>query len=281
MGQLSVQIESRLVAPRVDRYFSLFAAAFASKAEPASGGGRGATEAYVTLRSNIGLNQSTGTRAFQKGPISNIAIETGANLETKNSSFAPSERTIYFGPNLQIAVPRGYFNVGVHMRKEWNHEGVLGKSEDYDPDLNIEPTWMLPFTIGKVHVAYTGFADYNIQKGKDSFGSKTVGEFLLRNVVTLDVGALLFGRARLVNLDGGFWYWRNEYGKPSSDLGAEQMTPIFGLAFHLDGGPSKSSEVIRSAGKMKMVNAFNPHRMCFWSKTTRTSPNSCERPRAE
>lgn len=205
-----------------------------SSAEPASGGGTGATEAYVTLRSNIGLNEVTGTRAFARGPIRNLSLELGTNLETKNSSFAPAERTIYIGPNIQFAVPRGYVNVGFHMRKEWNHEGVLGKSENYDPDFNIEPTWMLPFTIGKLRLAYGGFADYNSQKGKDSFGNPTAPEFLIRNSVGLDVGALV-GRARVVDLNGGFWYWHNEYGKPSSDPGAEQMTPIVGLSFHLDG----------------------------------------------
>ena len=207
-----------------------------SMAEPASGGGSGATEAYVILRSNIGLNEATGTNAFRKGPMRNLSIELGANLETKNSSFAPAEKTIYFGPNLQFALPRGYLNVGLHLRKEWNHEGVLGKSEDYNPDFNIEPTWMFPFTIGRMHLAYTGFADYNTPKGNDSFGAPTVGEFLLRNAVTVDIGAALFKRAQLLDLSAGFWYWHNEYGKPSSDPGAEQMAPMIGVAFHLDGG---------------------------------------------
>jgi hypothetical protein len=218
---------------------STFANVMVSKssiAEPAGGGGTGATEVYVTLRSNLGLNELTRSSRFRQGPLRNVAIEVGANLETKNSSFAPAERTIYFGPNFQFVVPRGYFNVGLHMRKEWNHEGVLGKSENYHPDFNIEPTWMFPFTLGKVHLAYSGFAEYNTEKGNDSFGSKSAAEFLLRNVVSVDVGAMLFGRAEFVDLTGGFWYWHNEYGKPSSAPGAEQMTPTIGLAFHLDGG---------------------------------------------
>jgi hypothetical protein len=207
-----------------------------SMAEPASGGGSGATEVYAILRSSIGLNEATGTRTFRRGPMRNLSIELGANLETKNSSFAPAEKTIYFGPNLQFAVPRGYLNVGLHLRKEWNHEGVLGKSEDYDPDFNIEPTWMFPFAIGPLHLAYSGFADYNTPKGNDSFGNPTVGEFLVRKAVTVDIGAVLFKRAQLLDLSGGFWYWHNEYGKPSSNPGAEQMTPMIGLAVHLDGG---------------------------------------------
>ena len=208
-------------------------------AEPSSGGGSGATELYATLRSDFGLNEMTRTRAFHFGPVRDVAIEVGANLETKNSSFAPAERTIYFGPQIQFAVPRGYFNVGLHLRKEWNHEGVLGKSEDYSPDVNIEPTWMFPFAVGKVHMAYSGFADYNTQKGMDSFGTPTVGEFLIRNAVSVDVGALM-GRSQLVEVNGGFWYWHNEYGKPQATKpGAEQMVPMIGLTVHLDGGSGK------------------------------------------
>ena len=205
-----------------------------SMAEPASGGGSGAVEAYLTWRSNVGLNEVTHSRSFSKGPVRDVAVELGTNLETKNSSYAPAEKTIYFGPNLQFAVPRGYFNVGLHLRKEWNHEAVLGKTDDYSPDFNIEPTWMLPFALGKAHLAYSGFADYNTQKGKDSFGSNTVGEFLIRHFVSVDAGALLLHKAQLIDLSGGFWYWNNEYGKPSSNPGAKQMTPFFGIALHLD-----------------------------------------------
>jgi hypothetical protein len=204
-------------------------------AEPAASGGSGATEAYVILRSNVGLNQATDSSTFHRGPLRDLSIEVGANLETKNSSYAPSEKTIYVGPNLQFSLPRGFFNVGLHLRKEWNHEGVLGKSESYDPGFNIEPTWMLPFAIGKAHLTFSGFADYNTPKGKDSFGTPTVGEFLIRSIVAMDIGGTLFHRSRLLDLSGGLWYWHNMYGKPASAPGAEQMTPIIGMALHLDG----------------------------------------------
>jgi hypothetical protein len=206
--------------------------------EPASGGGDGATEAYVTLRSGFGLNEIFGTRAFQFGPIRNVALEVGANLQTKNSEFAPSERTLYFGPNFETRMSKGYFKVGLHLRKEWVHEGTLGKVANYDPNFNIEPSWLIPFKIGKAHLTYFGFADYNTPKGKDAFGTETVSEFLIRSAVSVDVGALIFKRAQLVELNGGLWYWLNEYGKPGSQPGSTQTTPIIGLTFHLDGGRS-------------------------------------------
>jgi hypothetical protein len=204
--------------------------------EPSSGGGDGATEAYVTIRSGLGLNEITGTRAFQFGPVRNVAVEVGANLQTKNSEFAPSERTLYFGSNFEMKMPRGYFKVGVHLRKEWVHEGTLGKVANYDPNFNIEPSWLIPFSIGKVHLNYSGFADYNTPKGKDTFGTDTASEFLIRSAVAVDIGSLMFRRAQLVELNGGLWYWHNEYGKPSSEPGASQTTPIMGLTIHLNGG---------------------------------------------
>lgn len=205
-------------------------------AEPAGNGGVGATEVYVTLRSDVGLNEITRSDAFRFGPVRDVALELGTNLEAKNSSFAPAERTIHFGPKIRFAAPRGYFNVGLHLRKEWNHEGVLGKPENYNVDFTVEPAWLLPFSIARMHVAWSGFADYNTQKGKDSFGSPTAPEFLIRSTVSADVGAAQFHRTQLLDLSGGCWYWHNEYGKPASDPGAEQATPFIGLAFHLDGG---------------------------------------------
>jgi hypothetical protein len=212
-------------------------------AEPASGGASGATEFYLIWRSNIGLNEISHSSTFRKGPLRDVAVEFGTNLETKNSAYSPAEKTLYIGPNLQMAMPRGYLNVGLHLRKEWNHEAVLGKTDDYDPNFNIEPTWLVPLAIGKVHLAYSGFAEYNTAKGKDSFGSETKPEFLIRSAVSVDLGALLFKKSQLMDLNGGLWYWHNEYGKPSSDPGAEQTTPIVGITFHLDGNrahhPSK------------------------------------------
>jgi len=209
-----------------------------SIAEPAVSGGTGATEIYAILRPGVGLNAATRSSAFTFGPVRDVVFEIGANLETKNSSFAPAERTLYVGPKVVFAMPRGFVNVGLHYRKEWNHEGVLGQVEDYEPNFNVEPTWLLPFALGKAHLSYSGFAEYNTAKGRDSFGTETRPEFLLRNSVNIDVGLLMFGRSQMVDLSGGFWYWHNEYGKPASDPGATQMTPIVGLTFHLDGGRS-------------------------------------------
>jgi hypothetical protein len=213
--------------------------AMSEMSEPAAAGGSGATEAYVILREGIGLNELTHSSAFRKGPLRNVAFEMGANLETKNSSFAPAERTLYIGPKFVFAIPKGFFNVGLHYRKEWNHEGVLGKAEHYTPDFNIEPTWLLPFKIGNAQFAFSGVAEYNSPKGIDSFGSPTVSEYLAKGVLAVDIGSVLMHKPQLLDLNGGLWYWHNEYGKPASDPGAKQLTPLVGITLHLGGGAAR------------------------------------------
>jgi hypothetical protein len=216
--------------------FADMTVAMSNMAELASGGGTGATEVYVILREGFGLNELTHSTALSKGPLRNVSLELGANLETKNSSFAPAERTIYIGPKLVFAVPKGYFNVGLHFRKEWNHEGVLGKSENYTSDFNIEPTWMLLFKVGRAQLAFSGFAEYNSPKGTDSFGTPSVSEYLVKSVVAVDIGALLMHKPQLVDLNAGLWGWHNEYGKSASEPGAKQLTPLVGITLHLGGG---------------------------------------------
>ncbi len=208
-----------------------------SSVEPASGGGTGALEPYLVLRSGLGLHRMLGPRVQLPSALREISIEGGANLESKNSAFAPEERTIYFGPVLEFNVPRGMLNLGIHFRKEWNHEGILGKDESYDPDLNIEPVWNLPLRLGTVDLGWGGFVDINTPKGKDSFGAQMRTELLVRSQVVVDLGTLVHRHKTGVELGGGLEYWHNEYGKPSSITpGAEELTPLLSVTVHLHGG---------------------------------------------
>jgi len=210
-----------------------------SSIEPAVGGGTGALEPYLVLRSGLGLHRMFGQRIPLPAALRDISIEGGANLESKNSAFAPEERTIYVGPVLQFKVPRGVLNLGVHFRKEWNHEGILGKDESYDPDLNIEPVWNLPVRLGHVDLGWGGFVDINTPKGKDSFGTQMQTEVLARSQLTIDLGTLVHRQKTGVELGGGIEYWHNEYGKPASMTpGAEELTPLLLVTVHLPGGRS-------------------------------------------
>jgi nucleoside-specific outer membrane channel protein Tsx len=208
-----------------------------SSVEPAAGGGTGALEPYAIFRSSLSYNKLTKSRALSFGPIRDLSFEFGANLETKNSSYSPEERTIYIGPMLQMKVPRGFLNVGFHYRKEWNHEAVLGKDESYSPDFNVEPTWAIPFAIHRVALTFDGFADVNTPKGEDSFGAPTHTEFITRPLLWLDLGSLARRKPRVLEIGVGLEYWNNEYGKSATTVpGTSELTPLFQLKVHLPGG---------------------------------------------
>jgi nucleoside-specific outer membrane channel protein Tsx len=210
-----------------------------SEVEPAAGGGTGVLALYGIFRSGIGLNRVTGSRVLAIGPLRDVAVEVGVNLETKNSDYAPEERTLYFGPNLQLRFWSGFLNVGLHLRKEWNHNGHLGVNESYDTDFNIEPVWHFPFRVGAARLAFDGFADLNTPKGKDSSGHDTHTEIIIRPQLKLDISRIVGQKQRVLEMGIGFQYYRNMFGK-SADVvpGANELTPIVTLSVHLPMGRS-------------------------------------------
>jgi hypothetical protein len=210
-----------------------------SDVEPAAGGGTGAMGLYAIFRSGVGINRIAGRPVVALGPLRDINIQAGLNLETKSSAYAPQERTLYLGPNLQFRFGAGFLNVGLHLRKEWNHNGNLGKNESYDVNFNIEPVWHFPFRVGPVRLAFDGFADYNTPKGKDAAGRDTRAEFITRPQLKLDISRVVGQQARVLELGVGFEYWHNIFGKDADRVpGAKQFTPVFTLAVHLPMGGS-------------------------------------------
>ncbi len=212
----------------------------ANGVEPAAGGGDGAVGLYAILRTGLGINRLAGRRVIALGPLRDIDIQAGLNLETKNTAYAPQERTLYFGPNLQFGVGNGFLNVGLHLRKEWNHNGNLGKHESFDVGFNIEPVWHVPFRLGPARLAFDGYADYNTAKGKDAAGRDTRAEFIARPQLKLDISSLVGQQARVLELGVGFEYWHNIFGKDAARVpGAKQFTPVVTLAVHLPLGSSR------------------------------------------
>jgi hypothetical protein len=205
-----------------------------SDTEPAAGGGAGAVGLYAIFRSGVGLNRLAGRRVVSWGPLRDIDLQVGMNLETKNSAYAPQERSLYIGPNFQFGLGAGFLNVALQLRKETNHNGTLGRSERYDVNFNIEPVWHIPFRLGKVSLAFDGFADYNTAKGRDAAGHDTAPEFVTRPQLKIDVSRFVDARGRVLEVGVGFEYWHNMFGKDAAKVpGAKQLTPVVTVAAHL------------------------------------------------
>jgi hypothetical protein len=210
-----------------------------SDVEPAAGGGTGALGLYSVFRSGVGINRVAGRPVVAIGPLRDIELQVGLNLETKSSDYAPQERSLFFGPNLQFRFGAGFLNVALQVRKEWNHNGNLGKNESYDLDLNIEPVWHFPFQVGRARLAFDGYADYNTAKGKDATGRDTRPEFITRPLLKLDVSPVLGASGRVIEIGIGFEYWHNLFGKDAARVpGARQFTPVVTLVAHLPLGSS-------------------------------------------
>jgi hypothetical protein len=205
-----------------------------NEVEPGAGGGTGALELYSIFRSGAGINRIARRPVIALGPLRDVDVQVGMNLETKSSDYAPQERTIYFGPNLQFRFGAGFVNVGLQLRKEWNHNGNLGVNESYDVNFNVEPVWHLPFRLGPAHFALDGYADYNTAKGKDGAGHGTRPEFIARPLLKVDVSPLVGLKSRVLEIGVGFEYWHNMFGKDAAAVpGAKQFTPVFSISAHL------------------------------------------------
>jgi hypothetical protein len=204
--------------------------------EPAAGGGSGATEFYGVLRSGISINRLADRSVVGLGPLRDIDIQAGADLQTKNSPFAPSERALFLGPRLLFHLPAGFINVGIHARKEWNHNGFLGRNENYDVGMNIEPAWSFAFRLGAARLTFDGFADYNTPKGRDAAGHETRAELLVRPQLKLDIGAAAHLPPAVVELGIAVEHWHNMFGQDAPLIpGAKQTTPVLSITFHWGG----------------------------------------------
>lgn len=206
--------------------------------DPAKGGGTGATEFYLTYR-----NQLQYGKVFDKplafGPVKDVALTAGIDLNTKNNEFASEKRLVVFGPTLKFALPAGFLDASVLYAREWNHCGLNvcsnpGNHTDllFDPFLQFNLTWGVPFMAGPLPLKFQGFYTYSSEKGDDYQNRPTAAEQLMRTSLMLDVGQLGWGEKNVLWIGPGYEYWRNKFGNesgPGTDVDALSIN----LEWHL------------------------------------------------
>lgn len=210
------------------------------KADPASGSTNGATEFYLTYRHQVHLGKLLDKRlAF--GPVKEVAITAGFDLNTKNTRFAPRKRLLVVGPTLKFDVP-GFLDVSLLYGKEWNHCGLgapacLRSDISFDPQWIISAAWGIPFSAGSVPLKFQGFINVNSDKGRDYAGVKTRTETLMRAALMVDVGQMAWGTKNTFLMGVGYEYWRNKFGNHAYGNGVEKPgidtdAPTFQLEWH-------------------------------------------------
>ncbi len=195
--------------------------------DPASGGGGGAAEAYFVYRHDLSLSAVTG-KMLDFGPVRDLGITAGFDLNTKNDAFGPRKRKFAIGPTLNFDVP-GFFNVSLLYQTESNRNGIVGKNVRFDSTYDLNLVWGIPFSFG-LPAKFKGFADYIGPKGLDGFGANTKAETLIETALMFDVGSAL-GTEGVFSAGIGYQYWHNKFGN-APGIGTQASVPQFEMEVH-------------------------------------------------
>lgn len=201
-------------------------------ADPSNNGSSGAQEFYAVYRHNLSLNAVAGKDSFAFGPVRDVSIAAGFDLNTKNTAFAPRKRMLVLGPNFQFDVP-GFLNVALLYRYEQNYNGIVGKSVSFRSTAMLESSWRINFQAGGIPLSFEGYGSLTGPKGNDGFGQGTKTEFLFHPKLMVDVGALAGARKQTFQVGLGWEYWHNKFGADHTKVaGAIQSTPFIEAAVH-------------------------------------------------
>ncbi|MDV2858413.1 hypothetical protein [Oceanimonas sp. CAM02] len=193
----------------------------------APGEGDGATEAYLTYRHQLHLGKIF-DQDFSFGPVKEVALTAGFDLNTKNTEVAPRKQMLVVGPTLKFAVPKGFLDFSILYAHERNHNGKRTTNQDitYNDYTVYNLAWGLPFNAGPVPMKFQGFANYNTPKGQG-----TDYEILARPSLMVDVGDLAFNKSNTLWAGVGYEYWNNKFGN-NGIAGVDTHAPTFQLEWH-------------------------------------------------
>jgi hypothetical protein len=200
-----------------------------------SGGNpEGATEFYGLYRGDVSSSFLTGGSTVSFGPVRDVTLSFGGDLETENNTFAPAKKDIVIGPNFHFDTA-GFFNVATYFYKEWNHNGITNTNPSFSPTVQFAFVYMQPIPIAGLPLRLEGFTNLTAPKGKDGFEHKTTWELLTKIQATLDVGDLIGYKPRVLDAFVGFKYWWNKFGNNHVKYGNVadiETTPYFGVGVH-------------------------------------------------
>lgn len=192
----------------------------------APGEGDGATEAYLTYRHQLHLGKIF-NQDFSFGPVKEVALTAGFDLNTKNTEVAPRKQMLVVGPTLKFAVPKGFLDFSILYAHERNHNAFSNPKDVTFNDYTVyNLAWGLPFSAGPVPMKFQGFINYNTPKGLG-----TDYEILARPSLMVDVGDLAFGKSNTLWAGVGYEYWNNKFGI-NNESGVDTHAPTFQLEWH-------------------------------------------------
>lgn len=212
----------------------------------------GYTEIYGFIRSTLGWNQLTNSKAFSIGPLTNVEFAFGVDANTDNTTLGSAKRSIQAGLQFDFETPyKGFLNVGVYAYKEWQHDG-FASTFPFQPipnpsgDVNFDPTWAVEINysqpLGSWPLKYKALVVMHGPKGCGEPcqplgpGLVRTTEYLTQQVLVFDVGQALWDQPGRYAIFGGYRWWKNKFGidpnQPNGPfIGTLESTWFAGTAF--------------------------------------------------
>ena len=186
-------------------------------------------ELYAVFRTVLSGNAITNSKNFSFGPIKDVGLEFGLDVCTQDDQFASYKRMVVIGPQFAIDVPKGFWNISLHMAHEWNTNAYLSKNAtSFDTVPEVETAWLIPFNIGSVSAKFTGFINVVGAKGKGAVDDSQHGvEILAHPKLMFDVGKMAGLKPGQFDAGVGYEYWYNKFGNLSKNLPGTQQNAVF------------------------------------------------------
>lgn len=195
-----------------------------SDKDPEAGGGGGAQEVYAIYQRGFSFSSMTGNKNGY-GPFKDLSLTLRFDMSSKNTQFAPRVRKIRPGISASLPVSAGFWDVGVQVYHESNHNGIVGTDVTFKTTWALASAWSVPLGPGD----FGGFLDVIGPKGKDGFGADTKTETLLQVHYMLPVGKTG------LKAGVGYEYWNNKFGNEASadpTGGSKQSAPMVMAEYH-------------------------------------------------
>lgn len=208
---------------------------------PAATGCAPYTEIYGFVRSTFGFNEVFGTKAFSYGPLTDVSLMIGADLNTDNTVLGSAKKSIEAGLMFSFATPyKGFLNLTPNVYKEWQHDGFNGTGffvpnanpsgdVDFDTTWGFEYLWVQPlgFLPPSIPLTFKAFGTVHGPKGcgepctaPNDAGLSRTTEWYSQENLELDIGKVLGYRPGMYSVWAGYRYWINKFGiDPSQRFG--------------------------------------------------------------
>jgi nucleoside-specific outer membrane channel protein Tsx len=196
----------------------------------------GSAEFYGVFRTTFSGNKIFGGDKFAFGPVADMGLRLGGDYDVQNDSFGSYKRLLVAGPQFDLAVPAGFWNVSLEVSHEWDTNGFAepGPATSFSPTAEIETAWMFPFRLGPVPIQFTGFMNVIGPKGKGYAGDfyhKT--EILAHPKFLVDVGSMVGYTPGKLYGGVGYEFWMNKFGSTKPPLsGTQESTAFFEVGYN-------------------------------------------------